>query len=258
MSRAVGTKAVRVLVADDDADQRRVMRHLFAQEGFDDLIEAEDGAEALRLAVAHQPDLIVLDLAMPVRSGVEVLPDLNDAAPQARVVVVSNFPRSRLDDIVRRRGAVGYVEKRVAPERLIGEILMAAALTEQAVSTISGQFAPEKASARSARHFVRDALGPADQQLVQSTELLVSELVTNAVVHASSAPRVDVRLFRDTIRVEVYDDDPTMPQPRSPLPDVPGGRGLLIVAQLARRWGAEPCDQGKVVWFELDRSHRPR
>ena len=57
-----------------------------------------------------------------------------------------------------------------------------------------------------------------------------------------------------TIRVAVYDTDPRLPAHRVPDQERPGGRGLHLLDQLASRWGAEPTDGGKVVWFELDRT----
>ena len=243
----------KVLIADDDADQRLLLRRLFGDAGFDGVLEAVDGDDAVRVAREHQPDLVVLDLAMPGRSGIEALPDLTDAVPDARIVVVSNFPRWRVADAVRRRGAVGYVEKRVAPGHLVAEILVAAELSERAADRVSTRFPAERAAARDARRFVRDLLDTTDEELLATVELLVSELVTNAVLHASSSPRVDVHLAATSVRVEVYDDDATLPRPRVPDAAAPGGRGMLLVERMASQWGAEPHGDGKVVWFELVR-----
>ncbi len=243
-------EGLRILIADDDADQRWLVRRLLARAGYHDVVEASDGDEAVRVAREQQPALVVLDLAMPVRSGVEVLPDIIDAVPDTRVVVVSNFPRDRMARVVRGRGALGYVEKRVGAQVLVRDILVAAALADR----VSEQFASEAAAPRGARAFVRESLGAADAQLLDSVELMVSELVTNAVAHASSATRVDVYLAPRAVRVEVYDDDPTMPTRRDPDTDGPGGRGLMIIDQLASQWGSHPEGDGKVVWFELARS----
>ena len=92
-----------------------------------------------------------------------------------------------------------------------------------------------------------------DRDLLASIELLMSELVTNAVLHASSAARLDVHVTRANIRVEVFDDDATLPELR-PLDTMrSGGRGLQLVDAIASRWGSEPQRTGKVVWFEMDR-----
>jgi DNA-binding NarL/FixJ family response regulator len=244
---------LRVLVADDDEDLRFVLRRLLARQGIRDVQEAADGEAALEVARSGDLDLIVLDLAMPGRSGIEVLPDLQAAVPGTPVVVLSGYQRERMGHLVMERGAVGYVEKRVPPERLVTEILLAAALTDQAGEAMAAAFPADVSAVPRARDFVRDLLGTQDAELVATVELLVSELVTNAVVHASSAPRVEVALDGDTARVQVYDDDPALPTAGEASTSSLGGRGLFLVEQLATRWGTEPHGDGKVIWFELDR-----
>lgn len=248
---------LRVLIADDDADQRLLLRHLLARAGISEVLEAADGEAALRVAVAERPDLVLLDLSMPGRSGVDVLPDLHTQVPEARVVVLTNVPRRRLGDLVRHRGAVGYVEKSMPAGRLVHEVLVAAALADRAAARVSTDLPPATASAGAARRFVRDALGSPDEALLADVELLVSELVTNAVLHASSSPRLDVVLDDEQVRVEVYDDDPAMPRMLEPEADASGGRGILLLDRIASRWGAERRGEGKLVWFECDRTSSP-
>lgn len=250
---STSVEALRLLLVDDDAEQRSLVRGLFTDEGFRLIEEAGDGGAAVETATSFQPDLIVLDLVMPGRSGFEVLPELQDAAPHARIVVLSNLPRRPLDTLVRQRGALGFVEKRVAPVALVGEILMVAALADAVAAAFDVQLEASPLAARDARQHIRGALDAVGSELLESVELLVSELVTNAVVHASSAPRLAVRRSRHGVRVEVHDDDPLLPSPLPPDETRLGGRGLYIVDQLADRWGTEPEGGGKVVWFELDR-----
>jgi DNA-binding NarL/FixJ family response regulator len=248
-------RATRTLVVDDDPDQRALVRRLFAQADLGPVAEAGDAEEALVVAAEHRPDLIVLDLSMPGRSGLEVLPELSELLPDAAIVILSNFPRRRTEAAARRRGAVGYVEKRVPPDRLVAEILVAAAITSAAEDMAADLELPAAPSSpRRARAWVRDLLSADDGALVSSVELLVSELVTNAVVHAESAPRIEIHLGRDAVRVAVLDDDPALPRQRAPDEARPGGRGLRLVESISDRWGAERSDGGKVVWFEIDRS----
>ena len=115
--------------------------------------------------------------------------------------------------------------------------------------------AAEKASTRSARATVHHlcenaALGP---EKADVAALLVTELVTNAHQHAGSTALVDVLVDDRSLRVAVADEDPTIPAPREIDLEAERGRGLLLVAALASRWGAAPTDRGKSVWFELDR-----
>jgi CheY-like chemotaxis protein/anti-sigma regulatory factor (Ser/Thr protein kinase) len=250
---SVVVDTLRVLLVDDDAEQRSLVRRLLAATGISNVDEAGDGASALAVAGDHTYDLILLDLVMPGRSGIELLPDLQERAPTARIVVLSNLPRRMLDEIVRQRGAVGFVEKRVPPAELVPEILTAAALTDVATEHMSLRLGGTTGAAGDARRFVRTQLA-VDDEVLSAIELLVSELVTNAVLHASTAPRLAIRLTRSTVRVEVYDDDPKIPEPLPLDSERIGGRGLYIVDAMAQRWGAEPSGDGKVVWFELARS----
>ncbi|KAF4410722.1 ATP-binding SpoIIE family protein phosphatase, partial [Streptomyces lycii] len=90
------------------------------------------------------------------------------------------------------------------------------------------------------------------EELSDSVELLVSEVVTNAVRYAERP--VTLRLLRtDVLRCEVGDDVPQLPRLRQARPSDEGGRGLYLVNRLARRWGATRLSTGKVVWFELAR-----
>jgi len=91
--------------------------------------------------------------------------------------------------------------------------------------------------------------------LRRTASLLISELVTNALVHGRSGAQVDAELTGGVLRVAVTDDSP-VPLPEvdmAPRTSAEGGRGLLIVSLLAARWGFAPtANGGKAVWFELD------
>ncbi|WP_367319887.1 SpoIIE family protein phosphatase [Streptomyces sp. HUAS ZL42] len=88
-------------------------------------------------------------------------------------------------------------------------------------------------------------------RLADSAELMVSELVTNAVRHSHSRP-VELRLVRgDTLLCEVDDDDHDLPTLLSAGPTDEFGRGLRVVSTLAREWGTSRTGAGKTVWFEL-------
>lgn len=243
---------LRVLVVDDDEDQRFVLRRHLVRRGITDVTEAGDGAAAVAEAARTCPDLIVLDLAMPGRSGMEVLPELQLAVPESRIVVLSNLPARRVRPATERRGAYGFVSKRTDPDRMVQELLVASALIDGSRRATLLLDADRQAPSR-ARELLRSTLGQEDEDLVMTAELLISELVTNAVEHASGAPAVTIDLSADRLRVEVTDDDPTVVAPRDPHPDEPGGRGLHLVDRWADRWGQEPAGDGKVIWFELAR-----
>ncbi len=83
----------------------------------------------------------------------------------------------------------------------------------------------------------------------------MSELVTNAVLHAGSDVEVMVRLTDTAARIEVTDASANDVAPRDAASDEDSGRGLALVGNLARRWGVRPAPGGgKTVWFEINRS----
>jgi len=81
--------------------------------------------------------------------------------------------------------------------------------------------------------------------------LLVTELVTNAVVHARSQVRVHVAIDQHRLRVDVQDDAPQLPARRPASKEALNGRGLLLLERLSDRWGYEAGPVGKTVWFEI-------
>lgn len=103
---------VRVLLADDHELMRRLMRRaIAARPGLEIVGEAADGAQALELARTLAPDVIVLDLAMPVMDGLEVTRSLRADQPRCAIVVVSAFEADRVAAAAHAAGADRYVEK---------------------------------------------------------------------------------------------------------------------------------------------------
>ena len=111
---------------------------------------------------------------------------------------------------------------------------------------------PEPSSAGAARRFVANTIGDGDE-VTELAVLLVSELASNAIMHARTEFEVSVHVCDEHFRVAVSDSDPTVPLVRSYSPDALSGRGMHIVAATANRWGYESLPDGKIVWFELDR-----
>ena len=117
--------------------------------------------------------------------------------------------------------------------------------------------APTSAAPAAARVFVRDILdywqhALPDSALLERAVLLANELVTNAVVHARTDLRLRLELRGDWLHIAVRDGSPRLLRMVTANPEAEGGRGLLVVEQLARAWGVHPHpDGGKVVWCTL-------
>jgi anti-sigma regulatory factor (Ser/Thr protein kinase) len=86
---------------------------------------------------------------------------------------------------------------------------------------------------------------------LDTTVLLTSETVTNAIIHANSDVRMSIDVDAERVRVSVTDASPTRPTVRRPSLDAIGGRGLYLLDSLASRWGVRNGRGGKTVWFEL-------
>ena len=128
---------------------------------------------------------------------------------------------------------------------------------ENTTSEYAGRFAtslaPDPMSARTARRFLRARLGEAGvaDSRIDDAELLVSELVTNAVVHAGSDIALAVNVFPHAVRVEVEDGSPAHPVDYRAPDTSTTGRGWDLVRRLADSYGVVDSRTGKVTWFSL-------
>jgi anti-sigma regulatory factor (Ser/Thr protein kinase) len=108
------------------------------------------------------------------------------------------------------------------------------------------------ASAGAARRLVTEAVRDAGApSLAETAQLLVSEVVTNAVLHATGHVRVEVSCLGGRLRVRVGDDSSALPERRNHAEDATTGRGLVLIEALSSAWGVEVDGDGKTVWFEL-------
>jgi two-component system, NarL family, invasion response regulator UvrY len=120
---------IRVLMADDHPIFRRGVRHILAETGDIELAgEAADCADALAQIRAHPWDVVLLDLSMPGRGGIEVLQELRKEFPTLPVLVLSMHSEQQFAVRALRAGAAGYLTKDSAPlaERLAATVVRAA------------------------------------------------------------------------------------------------------------------------------------
>ncbi|HSO96358.1 MAG TPA: ATP-binding protein [Acidimicrobiia bacterium] len=110
---------------------------------------------------------------------------------------------------------------------------------------------PEPASPAAARRFVTESLASSIGAPVEVATLLVSELVTNAVLHARTPMVLNVTARDGSVRVEVQDCSAALPALRYYDRTAPTGRGLQMLDVLASQWGVDTDDGYKTVWFEL-------
>ena len=107
-------------------------------------------------------------------------------------------------------------------------------------------------SAKQARRFVAARLSGHHPDLVEAATLMVSELVTNSIRHATGPVAITLEVTADRLRIDVSDPGPGTPSVRSPAPGENSGRGLRIIAELADDWGlTSNPETGNNVWFVL-------
>lgn len=117
---------------------------------------------------------------------------------------------------------------------------------------LSVELPPEPSSATQARHLARQRLEVVcSPEVLDTVALLVTELVTNAILHARTPLLLVIEPNADHIRVCVEDSSPQSPEIRNYDADAVTGRGLALVEQLASAWGVEQTPTGKAVWCEI-------
>ena len=113
----------RVLVIEDTEDNRQIIRDLLTSFDYE-LIEAADGAEGVRMAQTHHPDLILMDIQLPVMDGYEATRRIRAIPELARVpiIAVTSYALSGDEAKTREAGCDGYIAKPFSPRQLLAKI----------------------------------------------------------------------------------------------------------------------------------------
>lgn len=120
--------AVRVAIVDDMQDIRELMRiHLELDERFELVGEGENGREAIDVASKARPDVIVLDVQMPLMTGTEAIPEIRNASPETKILLYSAFPNPIDFTLPPGQRADASITKG-SPEKLIAKIAELAAI----------------------------------------------------------------------------------------------------------------------------------
>jgi DNA-binding NarL/FixJ family response regulator len=242
----------RAVIADDANHLRLLLRTVLERSGrFDVVGEARNGKEAIAETTRLTPDLTLLDLKMPIMDGLEALPQIRAAVPSTLVVVLSGLEADAMAAQALAAGAAAYLVKDLNIAHVVEQLLSLLDGTAEAAPA-SVRLPEDPASPGRARDFVRKTLVRwSHEAAVEDAELLATELVTNAVVHAKSAVEVRVRRLSDRVRVEVADTGQGALHLREADDEDVSGRGLLLVEGLSRAWGTISDGATKIVWFEI-------
>jgi len=124
---------LRVVIADDASAMRALLRRMLEDSAAFDIVgEAADGEEAVRLAGALRPDLVLLDVAMPGTDGLTAIPGIRRQSPASRIVVLSAIEAGRVRDQVMASGADAFIEKRMLSDSLAQRLVEACRLPRPA------------------------------------------------------------------------------------------------------------------------------
>ncbi|MCZ4096753.1 response regulator transcription factor [Streptomyces sp. SID13666] len=120
---AVPQQKISVLIADDQPLVRRGLALILSPDpAFEVVAEAEDGEQAVALAHRFRPDVVVMDIRMPVLDGVQATEQLAAALPDCRVLALSTFDMDEYVVGALRAGAYGFLPKDISPEELVAAI----------------------------------------------------------------------------------------------------------------------------------------
>lgn len=112
----------KILLVDDAAFMRMMLKNTLSQAGYTDLIEAEDGVKAIEAYTAEKPDLVFMDITMPNKDGLETLKEIKAMDPGATVVMCSAMGQETMVMDSIKSGAKDFIVKPFKPERVLSTV----------------------------------------------------------------------------------------------------------------------------------------
>lgn len=205
----------KVLIADDQSLVRIGLRKIIASEpGLEVIAEASDGRSAITAALNHRPEVVLMDIRMPVLDGIDATRQITESAPSVRVLILTTFG---LDEYVYgalRAGASGFMLKDAPPEEILGairivargEALLAPAVTRAVIEAFMRQPAP---TTRPPKEF--DDLTPREREVfdlivrgLSNPEISLRLNVTEATAKTHVARVLDKLGVRDRVQAVIY------------------------------------------------------
>ena len=113
------TRPVRVVIIDDTCDLRELLRLALTRGGMEVVGEAGDGLAGIEAVRLERPDVVLLDLSMPVMDGLEARPGIRQQVPAAKIIVLSGFGASQMSERALSTGADGYLQKGMSLKRIL-------------------------------------------------------------------------------------------------------------------------------------------
>ncbi len=207
----------RILLVDDHAVVRKGLKSILGSSSKPiEVEEAETGEQALELIRARHWDAVILDIILPGRDGIEVLKRIKSERPELPVLMLSIYPAEQYGMRVLKAGASGYLNKSVAPEKLVeaverilgGRSYVSPELAEQLVGQLTGQepHGHQVLSDREYRVFLMIASGMTPAHIACQLSLSVKTIHTHrSRILAKMGMKSNAELMRYALRHQLLD-----------------------------------------------------
>ena len=184
---------INILVVDDHALIRKGLKMLLEETpDFRITGEAESGLQAVTMLRQQHFDLVLLDMSLPDKHGMDVLKQLKLERPDVKIIVLSMYPEDQYGVRALKAGAVGYINKQSAPENLVGAIeqvmsgkkYISSALAEQLLSNLMGDSQETLHQSLSNREYQTLCLMASGKSLTEISEIMMLSPKTVSVYRA--------------------------------------------------------------------------
>ncbi len=184
---------INILVVDDHVLIRKGLKILLEENpDFKVNGEAESGAQAIKMLREHHFDLILLDISLPDKHGMDVLKQLKSEQPGIKIIVLSMYPEEHYGVRALKAGAVGYINKQTAPEKLVGAVqqvisgkkYISESLAEQLLNNLIGESRDLLHQSLSNREYQTLCLMSSGNSLTEISEIMMLSPKTVSVYRA--------------------------------------------------------------------------
>jgi DNA-binding NarL/FixJ family response regulator len=203
---------INILVADDHALIRKGLKMLLEDSpDFRITGEADSGMQAIKMVREGQYDLVLLDISLPDKHGIDVLRQLKLEKPELKVIVLSMYPEDQYGVRALKSGAMGYINKQSAPEKLIGAIkhvlsgkkYISESLAEQLLNNLIGDSQELMHQSLSNREYQTLCLMSSGKSLTEISEIMVLSPKTVSVYRARMLAKMDFKNNAEAIHYAI-------------------------------------------------------
>jgi two-component system invasion response regulator UvrY len=193
---------INILVVDDHALIRKGLKMLLEESpDFEVKGEAETGTQAIKMVREQHFDLVLLDISLPDKHGMDILKQLKLEQPDIKVIVLSMYPEDQYGVRALKAGAVGYINKQSAPEKLVGAVqqvisgkkYISETLAEQLLSNLIGESHDLLHQSLSNREYQTLCLMSSGNSLTEISEIMMLSPKTVSVYRARMLEKMNFK-----------------------------------------------------------------